>query len=518
MLYKFYDEVYSNTQLLNYWLALLVYRASVEQPFGTEEGVKIFLFVSYFAEQMDEISTVVWSVYAPVLLLEISKCDSAVLVEWAKKLEEYVRLNELQIPIGWLCERLKSEILEKVNIVISNPSLDNCKVAIEAIELAVKFESNLEELANFALVRIIKHYFQMNDLDNFYASINIQKKADINIINSLLNSLSSLKTSFTRETKRLIRKIEKSIKKLRVKIPKVPFTSESLDDCNIDLKTIVFPERPLYYHVFEQFTIRVYSGTNAQGLSIIAKIYENFIPNFDFSNIENEQKIMTFLSNRAEVHKTFIKLYHIHRNQNQIIFYMQNGGTSLMNYMTEVKNQGNLIQPQIIKSWIITLLESFAWLSSNCIYHCDIKPHNILVNPKDLTLKIIDFGISKFLTNCEATYSPTVAYPIQGTEGYMSPELVVALDRKQQSAMFKPGKSDVFSLGITILQMITLERLLGLNSNEMNEQLLNRVEGLNCELWIKQLLKVMLNKDRTQRPSFNKCLQFIPETSRTIIT
>ncbi len=81
------------------------------------------------------------------------------------------------------------------------------------------------------------------------------------------------------------------------------------------------------------------------------------------------------------------------------------------------------------------------------IVHCDIKPGNILFRAND-TLAITDFGAAKNLTN-SADDITTHNYII-GTPYYMSPE--------QSAGMVFDHRSDLYSLGIMIFQMLTNKR------------------------------------------------------------
>ena len=155
------------------------------------------------------------------------------------------------------------------------------------------------------------------------------------------------------------------------------------------------------------------------------------------------------------------------------------------------------------------------------IYHRDIKPHNIVVNVddlKDAKIKVIDFSISQISDYIEITSSPTGSFPIQGTKGYMAPELEAMLAQGLKLENFKPGKADVFSLGLTILQMITYKDLTALNIESNNPTLIKIVEEADTNKWVKMLLKGMLLPNRKERLSFNKCLRFLPAESTTQTT
>jgi hypothetical protein len=78
--------------------------------------------------------------------------------------------------------------------------------------------------------------------------------------------------------------------------------------------------------------------------------------------------------------------------------------------------------------------------------HRDVSPQNVLVS-FDGDVKIIDFGIAKASGKLARTQVGT----IKGKFGYMSPEQVRGLPIDQ--------RSDVFSLGICLWELLTLQRL-----------------------------------------------------------
>lgn len=79
---------------------------------------------------------------------------------------------------------------------------------------------------------------------------------------------------------------------------------------------------------------------------------------------------------------------------------------------------------------------------SNDIVHRDIKPQNIIIS-KEGKVKVTDFGIAK------ATSSNTISTNAMGSVHYTSPE--------QARGGFSDAKSDIYSLGITMYEMVTGE-------------------------------------------------------------
>lgn len=83
------------------------------------------------------------------------------------------------------------------------------------------------------------------------------------------------------------------------------------------------------------------------------------------------------------------------------------------------------------------------------IIHGDVKPSNVRVTEDD-KVKLVDFGIARFAS--QVTGSDRVL----GTPAYLSPEQI---EGKKQD-----GRSDLFSLGIVLYEMITGVRPFGGNS------------------------------------------------------
>jgi serine/threonine-protein kinase len=90
------------------------------------------------------------------------------------------------------------------------------------------------------------------------------------------------------------------------------------------------------------------------------------------------------------------------------------------------------------------------------IIHRDIKPENIVLiqSQKEVVAKVLDFGIAKLkegLSGSSAT-SMTGTGMVVGTPLYMSPEQAMASPGKDLD-----GRSDIYSLGIVMYQMLTNE-------------------------------------------------------------
>ena len=111
--------------------------------------------------------------------------------------------------------------------------------------------------------------------------------------------------------------------------------------------------------------------------------------------------------------------------------------------LQELLKMGNLPIEKIID---ITrqVCAGLDYASARNIIHRDIKPANIMIEP-DGTVKIMDFGIAK-----SAGTGMTSTGQVLGTPNYMSPE--------QVKGRTLDGRSDLFSMGVVLYEMLTGER------------------------------------------------------------
>ncbi len=115
-------------------------------------------------------------------------------------------------------------------------------------------------------------------------------------------------------------------------------------------------------------------------------------------------------------------------------------GHDLMRYT----KQGKLLPIKTVIQLVILSAEALSYAHQQKVVHRDIKPANIMLIPKESTVKLTDFGIARITDS-----SKTKTGMVLGTPSYMSPEQLVG--------KHIDGRSDIFSLGVMLFQLLTGE-------------------------------------------------------------
>lgn len=117
------------------------------------------------------------------------------------------------------------------------------------------------------------------------------------------------------------------------------------------------------------------------------------------------------------------------------------GGT-LTARIQEAKNDGRPITAKEILRWGQQIGSGLAHAHRHGIIHRDVKPENALLT-EDGRIKLTDFGVALVAGHSNDSSGATT----EGTVAYMSPEQAQGLEVDQ--------RSDIFSLGVLLFQLVT---------------------------------------------------------------
>ncbi|MDP2811725.1 MAG: serine/threonine-protein kinase [Rhodocyclaceae bacterium] len=101
---------------------------------------------------------------------------------------------------------------------------------------------------------------------------------------------------------------------------------------------------------------------------------------------------------------------------------------------------GKLMPLPKVLSIVARVADALDYAHQNHVVHRDIKPANVMVELESDSVKVTDFGIARITDS-----SRTKTGMVLGTPSYMSPE--------QLAGRKIDGRSDLFSLGVTLYQM-----------------------------------------------------------------
>jgi serine/threonine-protein kinase len=111
-------------------------------------------------------------------------------------------------------------------------------------------------------------------------------------------------------------------------------------------------------------------------------------------------------------------------------------------HLSDYATANNLLEPRKVLEIIARTADALGFAHKQQVVHRDIKPANLMYDPSTDVLKITDFGIAR-LTGAGTTRTGIVL----GTPSFMSPE--------QLEGRSVTGHSDLFSLGVSLFQLLT---------------------------------------------------------------
>ena len=311
---------------------------------------------------------------------------------------------------------------------------------------------------------------------------------------------------------RNIDKIQHMIKTIFENIRNVDHFKELARYQKIYTDSFLIQPIPIYQRTTKSCVQQIYKG-NYLGQDVAVKRYLYSDAYFRISEkIIKEMRILKRLSDISNRQNCFIEYYGFSIVGDHLDILLKWYPHNLMDKINILSEGNQLLSRAAYMDIIGKILNSYALMASIGIIHNDIKPYNILVDDS-WDIKFIDFGIS-LLKDEDYKEHENSNCKIGGSLGYLSPEKKKAHDYKITKIDFNPEKSDVYSLGIVFYELLTLQRA----KNKSLQVILSDIKNLSqINNETKMLLKRMLDKNPSKRPSFKEALIYLPSsTTKTL--
>lgn len=244
--------------------------------------------------------------------------------------------------------------------------------------------------------------------------------------------------------------------------------------------------------------------TGAHGKIQLGRDLETFEPlaikriNLDDSSSLTYYNEVTILSTLTP-HKNFPKLHGNITKHSKGFIIMEYLPFPTLSKM--LKDKGAFSEDQAL--YILKqIIDAVIYMTDREVAHRDLKSENIIINPDNLTIKIIDFGLGK----TDVKLEDTDTHPI-GTPVYMAPGVLTCDDCKP----YKIIASDMWSVGI-----IYWECLLGYNpfvhvgtKKELIKRQLEEKDFSNYSPTSQNLLESLLLIDENKRMTAKEARGFM---------
>jgi len=137
-------------------------------------------------------------------------------------------------------------------------------------------------------------------------------------------------------------------------------------------------------------------------------------------------------------HPYMVSVLEFFEFQNQLYLIMEHVQTDLLRYI----NSNHPIPRKEVERICRQLVEAVEFLHEQNIAHCDIKLENILFDPANKVIRLIDFGHSRIFSEEQ----PKKTKGIIGSPYYVAPEVFLNTE-------FNPFKADIYSLGVVFFAL-----------------------------------------------------------------
>lgn len=494
---------------LVYRICLILIKVYEEAPLGSSAMKEYLKYYDWLKKSGFDKALLFDSVIIKWYEKEIKACEKIeeiiLWLEYCEQLQDLYQLNIHPIKISAFYPVIKY-IWQQMNLATS----------LNDIELTCKYLKNIQIFQDFKVIddQIVSLIYK-----NIYRSINIEYdiegtqkifgKIVMGDLDKAFRVLKELKQIKLCENdfkcfKRLVKKI--SFKN----VDKLCLVAGGKNQAVLEDFRELEAEKILFFESTEQVEVRVYLAQHPNIGNLVVKEYKAKKNSYDLSIHLKEIEILQKLSSLASDNNCFSLYFGYIYSGNSLYILTEYCEFNLMSTISDYKHQKKSLSEDKLLTTTKKLINSFTIMKALKIFHGSIKPQIFLVTP-EFDLKITDFS-AKSIKNRINAFWHTSKSNIQNTTGYEAPELY---QQHINLAEFNTYKADVFSLGLTILQLATKENLSLLNKPGNHPLLLQKINSITFP-WLKTLLSSMLDLNPKTRESFEFLLLSITSSTSII--
>ncbi|WP_242634415.1 serine/threonine-protein kinase [Marinobacter salicampi] len=215
-------------------------------------------------------------------------------------------------------------------------------------------------------------------------------------------------------------------------------------------RTLVMPDQKVSKPTLGRYQVERELGRGAMGVVYLGKdpriARTVAIKTFSYSQFEGAElaDLKARFFREAEAagrlnHPDIVTVYDVGEEADLAFIAMDYASGKPLSAFSKPKG---LLPLPVVLDLMARVAEALDYAHSQKIVHRDIKPGNIIFNPKSGDMKITDFGIAR-ITDDSATRTGS----IMGSPLYMSPE--------QLKGQKVTGASDIYSLGVTLYRLLS---------------------------------------------------------------
>lgn len=480
-----------------YVAALILVRACEDAPLGFNKTALYWPYFEWFKQSGLEYSAVFDSVIINLIEKEIRSCLNVdELIQWLqliRTLKDKYKVNSrpnLNLAFFVVANYVW---LDMKFVMCIDDENETCKY-LENIKIFQDFGIIEDNIVSVVVSRIFRTIDKCFDIFGTQLLLGNRVKFDVEKLVKIVFVLK--KFSLNYDDSEIMKKILDFVSEK----DKKNFSRKVLIDLSLlEYKKLIFSGTSENCEVF------VWYANHPQVSDLIVKQYKAKFEIAKMFLVNSELDIIEKLSNMSGPENCFLKCYGRHLSENSYFLITEFEPYNLMLLLSELKRTNSQFPIQNLQILVKQLLNSFSIMEALNIAHHDIGPHNLLVTSK-YELKIIGFKISENYK--EVKIELNQGKLIQGPNGYEAPEIYQSVNQGVKNLSYNIEKAQVYSLGLTILQMIILENVSSLNRAENCNLLQYKISSVDIP-WLRILLNNMLSYNPQDRKKFSELLSMI---------